>query len=105
MLCLQCRKVYDVANIRIVACLFLSKNQKTKKMTFKDYYDSLPPKAPMAPKRAFVLRFAKLCKRSERTVYMWLMGVQKPDALAQSIIAKELGTTEQELFPTEHETH
>lgn len=75
-------------------------------MTFKDYYDALPPRAPMAPKRAFVQKIAKLCMRSEKTVYMWLMGVQKPDALAQSVIAKELGTPENELFPLDsHETN
>lgn len=75
-------------------------------MTFKDYYDALPKRAPMAPKRMFVLKIAKLCKRSERTVYMWIMGIQKPDALVRSVIAKELNIPEHELFPLDdHETH
>lgn len=75
-------------------------------MTFKDYYKSLPSRAPMAPKQAFIRRIAKLCKRSEQTVYMWISGVQKPDALVQSVIAKELQIPEQELFPLDnHETH
>lgn len=75
-------------------------------MTFKDYYDTLPPKAPMAPKRAFVQEIARLCRCNEKTVYQWLIGAQRPTALAQSVIAKKLGTPENELFPLDsHETH
>lgn len=75
-------------------------------MTFKDYYDALPPKAPKAPKTEFVLRMAKLCKREPQTIRMWLSGRQRPDALAQSVIAKELGASESELFSAgSHETH
>lgn len=72
-------------------------------MTFKDCYDALPARAPMAPKRAFIQKIAKLCMRSEKTVYMWIMGVQRPDALTQSIIAKELKANVNDLFPDENE--
>lgn len=69
-----------------------------KKNKFRQYYDSLPSKAPVAPKRAFVFRIMDLCKVNENTVRGWLAGTYKPDALRTSIIAKEMGIPEDELF-------
>ena len=79
------------------------RNLDDYRSAFKDYYDALPARAPMAPNRAFIQKFAKLWLRSEKTVYMWIMGVQRPDALTQSIIAKELKANVNDLFPDENE--
>lgn len=69
-----------------------------KKTRFRLFYDALPPKAEVAPKTAFVKKIAALCKVHEVTVRCWIAGTQKPDALKTSIISKELGIPEQELF-------
>ena len=69
-----------------------------KKTRFRKIYDSLPAKAPVAPKSAFVKEIAKLVKVSETTVRCWLAGVQKPDALKTQIISEHLGVPENELF-------
>ncbi len=73
----------------------MENNKKTK---FRQFYDALPPKADIAPKTAFVKKIAAMCKVHEVTVRCWIAGIQKPDALKTSIIAKELGIPEQELF-------
>jgi len=64
--------------------------ENKKKTRFRLFYDALPPKAEVAPKT--------LCKVHEVTVRCWIAGTQKPDALKTSIISKELGIPEQELF-------
>lgn len=71
-------------------------NKKTK---FRQIYDALPARqVAVAPKTAFVKRIAELCKVHDVTVRCWIAGTQKPDALKTSIIAKELGVSEKELF-------
>lgn len=72
--------------------------EQKKKTKFRQIYDALPSKAPIAPKSAFVKKIAALCKVHEVTVRCWIAGTQKPDALKTSIISKELGIPEQELF-------
>ena len=37
--------------------------------------------------------------KSEKTVRMWIAGVQTPDALTQKVIAEELGVPQDQLFP------
>lgn len=39
--------------------------------------------------------------KSTKTVRCWLAGTQKPDALSQSVIEKELGVSSNILFPEE----
>ena len=68
------------------------------KSRFRQIYDALPAKAPVAPKTAFVREIAELCKVSEKTVRCWLAGTQHPDKLRTSMIAQELGVNENELF-------
>lgn len=65
--------------------------EQKKKTKFRQIYDALPSKAPIAPKSAFVKEIAKLVKVHEVTVRCWIAGTQKPDALKTSIIAKHLG--------------
>lgn len=55
------------------------------KSRFRQIYDALPTKAPVAPKTAFVREVAELCKVSEKTVRCWLAGAQKPDAFGKAM--------------------
>ena len=73
----------------------------TKKdhQTFRELYDTLPQKTAVAPKSEFINRIAKITCKSTKTVYCWLAGVQVPDALAQSVIEKELKVPASVLFP------
>lgn len=72
--------------------------ENTKKTKFRLIYDALPAKTEVAPKTQFVRRIAELCKVHEVTVRCWIAGTQKPDKLKTSLIAKELGVPETELF-------
>lgn len=63
-------------------------------LSFRGIYDSMN-------RRAFVRRIATVTKRSETAVYNWISGKYKPDALAQTVIAQELGVPASELFPKE----
>lgn len=76
---------------------------KVAKMTFSGYYKRLPNERPRPPKTAFVLEIAELCKVSTQTVRMWIAGVQRPDALKQSLIENRLGIPAEELFPQNFE--
>lgn len=69
-----------------------------KKNGFRKLYDSLPPKAPVAPKTAFVREIASLCYKSEKTVRCWLAGTQTPDKQDRVIISEHLKMEESELF-------
>ena len=69
-----------------------------EKNGFRKHYDSLPAKAPVAPKTAFVREIAKLCYKSEKTVRCWLAGTQTPDKQDRVIISKHLKMKESELF-------
>ena len=64
--------------------------------TFIDLY--LERKAMKTPAQEFVAEVASITHRSELTVRMWLSGQQKPDALAQSIIAEHFGVAVETLF-------
>lgn len=72
--------------------------ETSKKTKFRQIYDALPPKTDVAPKTKFIRRIAELCKVHEVTVRCWIAGAQKPDKLKISLIAKELGVPENELF-------
>lgn len=72
----------------------------TAERTFKQIYNDLPKREKVdSPKEQWINRIAAVTKKSKQTVRMWLYGVQVPDALTQSIIAKELKTPETVLFP------
>lgn len=72
--------------------------QMTKKSTFRKIYDELPPQKIVAPKTEWVKRMATICYVHPTTVRCWLAGTQKPDSLRKSILSKELGIPEDELF-------
>jgi hypothetical protein len=67
---------------------------KVGSLSFREIYDNMD-------RRAFVRRIATVTKRSETAVYNWISGKYKPDALAQTVIAQELGIPASELFPKE----
>lgn len=72
-------------------------NEKTK---FRKIYDELPTCVVQkhAPKTEWIKHLAKICMVHPTTVRCWLAGTQKPDALKISLLAKELGVPEDELF-------
>jgi hypothetical protein len=65
--------------------------------TFFDLYNE--QKSKPTPAQEFVSEVAKITRRTETTVRMWLSGQQTPDALAQSIIAEHFGVNADYLFP------
>lgn len=77
----------------------------TEDKTFVDIYKSLPDRSVVvAPKTKFVRHIASITKKSAHTVRMWIANEQKPDALTQSVIAKDLNVPENILFPADHDT-
>lgn len=65
--------------------------------TFFDLYNE--QKSKPTPAQEFVSEVAKITRRTETTVRMWLSGQQTPDALVQSIIAEHFGVNVDYLFP------
>ena len=65
--------------------------------TFFDLYNE--QKSKPTPAQEFVSEVARITRRTETTVRMWLSGQQTPDALAQSIIADHFGVNADSLFP------
>lgn len=59
---------------------------KENEMTFRGYYDSLPPSERKSPKKEFVTEIAVLCKCAESTVRAWLSGAQQPDPLKKVLL-------------------
>ena len=59
---------------------------KAGNLSFREIYDSMD---------------ATVTRRSEAAVYNWSSGKYRPDALAQTVIAQELGIPASELFPKE----
>ena len=69
-------------------------------LSFRQIYNQLPDRSTVkAPKTEFVERIANVTMKSTKTVRCWLSGTQKPDALSQSMIEKELGVGASVLFP------
>ena len=68
------------------------------KSKFREIYDQLPPQQVVAPKKDWINRMAELCMVHPATVRCWLAGTQRPDALRISLLSKELGVSETELF-------
>lgn len=74
----------------------MTKNDKT----FGEIYKALPdPPKIISPKLKFIQRIASVTQSSENAVRMWVSGRQRPDALKQAIISKELGVPSDTLFP------
>ena len=69
------------------------------KKTFIELYNE--SKSKPTPAQEFVSEVARITRRSESTVRMWLAGNQVPDSLVQSVIADHFGVDMAGLFPTE----
>lgn len=71
-----------------------------QKSKFREIYDALPQCVVIkeAPKTQWINRIAEICMVHPSTVRGWLAGTYKPDTLRKSILAKELGVPEEELF-------
>ena len=72
-------------------------NMSMNKKSFRDLYEEEKKKPTSA--QIFVSDVAKLTKRSEATVRMWISGRQVPDELAQSLIAEKFNVDAETLFP------
>jgi hypothetical protein len=82
----------------------MSKMTENDYKTFRQIYDNLPERSAVkAPKTRFVERIAALTKKSTKTVRCWLSGTQRPDALAMSVVEKELNVPSEYLFPKQFE--
>lgn len=62
-------------------------------MGFSEYMKSLP-----YPRCKAVEALAEKCKVSNNSVYRWIQGKSKPNALCRGIVAEYLGMQESELF-------
>jgi hypothetical protein len=65
--------------------------------TFNELYEEA--KSRPTPAQAFIAEVAALTHKSEQTIKMWLVGRQKPDELACSVIAKHFNVSPEALFP------
>ena len=72
-------------------------NMSMNKKSFRDLYEEEKKKPTSA--QIFISDVAKLTKRSEATVRMWISGRQVPDELAQSMIAEKFNVDVETLFP------
>ena len=94
----KCNKVARLLNI--CASTEINTNQNNMSMnkkSFKDLYEEEKKKPTSA--QIFVSDVAKLTKRSEATVRMWISGRQVPDELVQSMIAEKFNVDVETLFP------
>lgn len=65
--------------------------------TFRQLYEEEKNKA--TPAQSFIRKVAKMTHRRTTTVKMWVIGRQKPDELAKSIIARAYNCSAETLFP------
>jgi transcriptional regulator with XRE-family HTH domain len=67
------------------------------KMVFSEYMNSLPNM-----KVDMIHKISQECLVSEMSVYRWISGSAKPDALKRKTISKVLGIPENDLFPEDN---
>ena len=72
-------------------------------MVFSDYMNSLSTKA-VSEKRAMIDKLAEATDRDEQTVYSWIAGRNKPDALCRKVISGVLNKPVEELFPDQEKS-
>lgn len=68
-------------------------------MTFKQIYELERMKTAGARPMEFLERMAVAAIVSIEAVYQWGMGWRNPNKAAAKLVADELGTTAEELFP------
>lgn len=69
---------------------------KTNKLM--EHYESLPTKAPKAPRTAFVENLAELCDVTITSVRAWIKGETTPSDANKAKIAEYMGCSVDELF-------
>lgn len=69
------------------------------KMAFSDYMNSLSTEH-ISEKRMMIRKIAEATCKDEGTVYAWIRGDQKPDALSKKVISGVLNIPVEELFPS-----
>ena len=82
------------ANIQKISHIMMISSKNFKNMGFSEYMKSLP-----YPRREVVEEIAEKCKVSNNSVYRWIQGKSKPNALCRGLVAEYLGMQESELFP------
>jgi transcriptional regulator with XRE-family HTH domain len=70
-----------------------------KKITFKDYYQNLRNE-----RVEFIKTIQKITGKSERSVYNWISGRQKPKKNSLKAICDYFQTDEETLFPSHSKT-
>lgn len=76
-----------------------SKAEKRKKMTLKDYYQSLAKPVVISEKQNFLDRIATLCEVSDTTVRNWCMyGFRPRKQKYVDILVQETGIPAEQLF-------
>lgn len=68
------------------------------KLAFSDYMNSLSTEK-ISEKRVVIRKIAKATCKDEGTVYAWIRGDQKPDALSKKVISGVLNIPIEDLFP------
>ena len=63
-------------------------------MGFSEYMKSLP-----YPRAKMVEEIAQRCRVSKNSVYRWIQGGSKPNALCRGLVSEYLNKPESELFP------
>ena len=70
-------------------------------MTFIEHYKELKRmERPKHPAKVFIENMANLTGRSQKTIYQWLSGIQKPPMDVRLKISEDLGSDPDELFPS-----
>lgn len=76
---------------------------KSRKITLRDYYKSLPEPVIIAEKQKFVERIANLCDVSTATVRNWCQYGMRPQKQKYiEILVQETGIPEADLFAYIH---
>lgn len=68
------------------------------KLAFSDYMNSLSTER-VSEKRVVIRKIAEATCKDEGTVYAWIRGDQKPDALSKKVISGVLNIPIEDLFP------
>lgn len=68
------------------------------KLAFSDYMNSLSTEK-ISEKRVVIRKIAEATCKDEGTVYAWIRGDQKPDALSKKVISGVLNIPIEDLFP------
>lgn len=68
------------------------------KLAFSDYMNSLSTEK-ISEKRVMIRKLAEATCKDEGTVYAWIRGDQKPDALSKKVISGVLNIPIEDLFP------